>query len=132
MSDGKATILAPYSALAPANPPVLADGAAANFEKQWYHSAQADIAANNQASQALAKSIPPATRFYDLIYHPAESVFLRHGQSTGHRTMNGKSMIVRQAVRAFCKRICLRQLIDLGKDDGETFQAVTEIMFHAW
>ena len=131
-TDGKATILEPYSALAPANPPVLADGAAANFEKQWYHSAQADIAANNQASQALAKSISPATRFYDLIYHPAETVFLRQGRLTGHRTMNGKSMIVRQAVRAFCKRICRPQLIEIGKNDDETFQAVTEIMFRAW
>jgi shikimate dehydrogenase len=132
LTDGKATILEPYSALAPANPPVLADGAAANFEKQWYHSAQADIAANNQASHALAKSIPPATRFYDLIYHPAESVFLRHGQSTGHRTMNGKSMIVCQAARAFCKRICLQELIALGKNDDETFRTVTEVMFRAW
>jgi hypothetical protein len=41
-------------------------------------------------------------------------------------------MIVRQAVRAFCKRICLPQLIELGKNDDETFRAVTEIMFRAW
>ncbi|MGH7886978.1 MAG: shikimate dehydrogenase family protein, partial [Candidatus Binatia bacterium] len=52
LSDGKATILAPYSALAPANPPVLADGAAANFETQWHDRAHADIAANNEASAA--------------------------------------------------------------------------------
>jgi shikimate dehydrogenase len=132
LSDGKATILAPYSALAPANPPVLTDGGAANFEKQWHDSAHDDIAANNQASETLVRSIPPATCFYDLIYHPAETVFLRHGQVTGHRTMNGKSMIVRQAVLAFCKRICLTQLIELGKNDGETLRAVTEVMFRAW
>ncbi|HEX6801981.1 MAG TPA: shikimate dehydrogenase [Candidatus Binatia bacterium] len=129
LTDSKATILEPYSALAPANPPLLADGATANFEKQWYHKAQTDIAANNQASQALAKTIPPVTRFYDMIYHPDETVFLRHGQSTGHRTMNGKSMIVHQAVRAFCKRICLQELIALGKNDDETFYLVTEAMF---
>lgn len=132
LSDGKATVLVPYSALAPADPPVLSENAAANFEKQWHARAQADIAANNQASQALAQSIPQDTRFYDLVYHPEETVFLRHGRLTGHRTMNGKSMIVRQAVRAFCQRICLRQLIELGKNDEATFQAVTEIMFRAW
>ena len=132
LSDGRATILAPYSALAPAHPPILADSAAANFEKQCYDAAQADIAANNQASELLAQSIPPATGFYDLIYHPAETMFLRHGQISGHRTMNGKNMIVRQAVLAFCKRICLPLLIELDKNDDETFRAVTEVMFSAW
>ena len=48
--------------------------------------------------------VPAPTRFYDLIYHPAETVFLRHGRSTGHPTMNGKAMIVNQAMIAFCER----------------------------
>lgn len=132
LSDGKATILAPYSALAPANPAVLADDTAPNFEQQWRDVAQADIAANNQVSESLAQSIPQDTRFYDLIYHPEETVFLRQGRLTGHRTMNGKSMIVRQAVLAFCRRICRPMLIELGKNQDETFRAVTEIMFRAW
>ena len=132
LANGSATMLAPYSALAPANPPALADGASANFEKRWRELAEDDIAANNAASLALAGSIPSSTRFYDLIYHPAATVFLQHGQSTGHRTMNGKSMIVRQAVRAFCDRICLTALTALGKNDDETFRTVTEVMFNAW
>jgi len=132
LTDGKAAILEPYSALAPADPPILSVGQGANFEQQWRALAAVDITANNRRSELLARSIPQDTRFYDLIYHPAETVFLRHGQSTGHRTMNGKSMIVRQAVLAFCNRICLPQLIALGKNDDETFQAVTEIMFRAW
>lgn len=132
LTDGMATMLTPYSALAPANPPALPNTNDREFEKRWRANASADIEANNRRSEAIAKTIPQQTRFYDLIYHPEETVFLRHARMSGHATMNGKSMIVRQAVLAFCKRICLRQLIDLGKDDGETFQAVTEIMFHAW
>jgi len=134
LSGGRMTMLTPYSALAPADPPVLADAAeaAANFETQWHERAQADIAANNQAALALAQSIPQATRFYDLIYHPPETVFLRQGQSTGHRTMNGRSMIVRQAVLAFCERICLTRLSEMGKNNKQTFQEVTEVMFGAW
>jgi shikimate 5-dehydrogenase len=131
-ADGTATMLAPYSALAPASPPILTESAAADFEKQWYLRAQADIEANNRASLALARSIPQSTRFYDLIYHPAETVFLHHAAESGHRAMNGQSMIVRQAALAFCKRICLAQLTELGKDNDATFQAVTEVMFNAW
>ena len=132
LADGSATMLAPYSALAPANPPVLTDGETAHFEIRWHDMAEADIAANNDASLALAGLIPSSTRFYDLIYHPAATVFLQHGQSTGHRIMNGKSMIVRQAVRAFCDRICLTALTARGKNDDETFRTVTEVMFDAW
>ncbi len=37
--------------------------------------------ANNRRSATLAAVVPQATRFYDLIYHPEETVFLRHGRS---------------------------------------------------
>jgi hypothetical protein len=46
--------------------------------------------------------------------------------------MSGKNMIVRQAVRAFCDRICLTALTALGKNDDKTFRTVTQIMFDAW
>ncbi|WP_217551555.1 hypothetical protein, partial [Pantoea sp. GbtcB22] len=48
------------------------------------------------------------------------------------RTMNGKSMIVRQAALAFCKHICLGKLKELGKDDDDTVRAIADIMFGAW
>jgi shikimate dehydrogenase len=131
LANGLATILEPYSALAPAHPPSL-NALEKNFEQRWHEQALADIEANNRSSETLAQLIPQATRFYDLIYHPEETVFLRHGRMTGHRTMNGKSMIVRQAVIAFCQRICQRQLAELGKDNAETFRQVAEIMYRAW
>ena len=132
LADGLATVLEPYSALAPAHPPSLAADRGDNFEQRWSEDARADIAANNRSSETLAKSIPQDTRFYDLIYHPVETVFLRHGRLSGHKTMNGKSMIVCQAVIAFCKRICQKQLAELGKDNAETFRQITEIMYRAW
>lgn len=132
LTNGLATILEPYSALAPANPPISADAVDDNFAKRWREDALADIEANNRSSDTLAKSIPQATRFYDLIYHPEETVFLRHGRLTGHKTMNGKSMIIRQAVIAFCRRICQRQLAQLGKDNDETFAQVADVMYRAW
>ena len=132
LSDGMATMLAPYSALAPADPPILPETEGDRFEAQWYEVARKDIEANNQKSAAVAATIPQATRFYDLIYHPEESVFLRHGRASGHPAMNGKNMIVCQAVIAFCKHICQTQLGQLGKDNDETFSQVADVMYRAW
>ena len=46
--------------------------------------------------------------------------------------MNGKTMIVCQAVIAFCRRICQRQLQALGKNTPATQRQVAEIMFANW
>src|SRR4029077_8168099 len=81
LSGGKATNLEFHSALAPAHAPVFAESglATADFDHGWANAAWADIESNNQASVTLPKSIPLNVRFYDLIYHPEETVFLRHG-----------------------------------------------------
>lgn len=39
--------------------------------------------------------------FYDLIYRPAETVFLRQARKKKHRTLNGMTMLVYQGARAF-------------------------------
>lgn len=132
LDDGMATMLAPYSALAPAQPPRLPESLGDGFERHWRAAAGSDIEANNRSSATLAAGIPAATRFYDLIYHPEETIFLRHGRETGHRTTNGKNMIVCQAVIAFCRRICRQQLQALGKDKPETEREIAEIMYANW
>jgi len=129
--NGLVTSLEPYSALAPANPPSTATGDG-DFATRWRTAASNDIVANNRSAEALVQSIPKATRFYDLIYHPEETVFLRQARLSGHRTMNGKNMIVCQAVIAFYKHICARQLALLGKDSAETYQKIREVMHQAW
>jgi len=128
LPGGQATLLEPYSALAPATPPML-DESMTDFDARWHDAASQDIAANNQASLSLARLIPPSTRFYDLIYHPVQTVFIRHAENTGHRAMNGKSMIIRQAVLAFCKHVCRAKLEEFGKNHDQTFGTVTEVMF---
>jgi len=39
--------------------------------------------------------------FYDLIYRPAETVFLKQARSKKHKTLNGMMMLVYQGARAF-------------------------------
>jgi shikimate dehydrogenase len=134
MPNGTATLLEPYSALAPAHPPLLA---ATEFdrtggEEQWRKAASADIESNNRASMKLAESIPPESGFYDLIYYPEETVFLRHARSTGHPTMNGKPMIINQAALAFCNHICKAELQTRAIDTPETYQQILEVMYSAW
>ena len=39
--------------------------------------------------------------FYDVIYNPSETNFLKQGKKFGNRTENGKLMFVYQALEAF-------------------------------
>jgi shikimate dehydrogenase len=126
------TTLEPYSALAPANPAGLAQDGGPEFYRAWLSASLADIEANNRASWKLALSIPLKAAFYDLIYHPEESVFLRHGRLTGHRTLNGRGMIVAQAVEAFCNHICRDSLGRAGLRNPETRGKLLEAMAKAW
>jgi len=132
--DGGAMLLQFYSALAPARPKSFpaAQASHANFTALFEAACRADIDANNDASMAIATAVPKECGFYDLVYHPEETVFLRHGRLTGHRTMNGKAMIVHQAVIAFCQRICRTELQARGMDTPEAYQRILEIMYQAW
>jgi shikimate 5-dehydrogenase len=133
-AGGNVTMLEPYSALAAARPKSFPAARArqADFVSHFEAACREDIDANNDASMATAISIPKECRFYDLVYHPEETVFLRHGRSTGHRTMNGKAMIVWQAALAFCHHICRRELEARKLNGPGILNRVAEIMFGAW
>lgn len=132
-SDGKITILEPYSALASANPAAIpaSEYGKPEFYRDWLSASLADIETNNRASWNLALSIPLKVGFCDLIYFPTETVFLRHGRLSGHRTRNGKGMIVAQAAEAF-RKICGEHLQKVGLDYPETHRRIVEIMYEAW
>ena len=134
LPNGKLTTLEAYSALASAHPASISqsDFDDPQTRQDWLRAAQADIHANNQASMTLAQTIPQNVRFYDLIYHPEETVFLRHGRVSGHLTKNGKSMIVCQAAIALCRHVCKQHLIESGKDDVATYRAVCQVMSANW
>ena len=132
-SAAGATVLEPYSALAPADPAVLPKSAG---ETELYRACLSaslpDIEANNNASWNLALSIPSGVGFYDLVYHPAETVFLRHGRVSGHRTLNGQGMIVAQAVEGFFNHVCRRALKGAGLYTEKTRRRILEVMTRAW
>jgi shikimate dehydrogenase len=133
LAGGKATSLESYSALAPAHPPALgANLTPGDFSARWNDIAKADVEENHRVSMDLVKAVPPNVPFYDLIYHPEETVFLRHGRMTGHPTMNGKAMIVNQAVIAFWDRICRTRLLAMGIDTPQARRQILEIMYRAW
>jgi len=133
-AGGNVTMLEPYSALAAARPKSFSTthGREADFIPLFEAACREDIDANNDASMATAISIPKECRFYDLVYHPEETVFLRHGRLTGHRTMNGKAMIVWQAALAFCHHICRGELESRNLNGPGILNRVAEIMFGAW
>jgi shikimate dehydrogenase len=134
LAKGTVVTLESYSSLAPARPVALAESVydKPDFQQRWLDANRADIDANNQASLNLARSIPQSTAFYDLIYHPPETVFLRHGKVTGHRTMNGRGMIVWQAALAFFHHLCAGELRAMKLDQPKTLNQIAEAMYRAW
>lgn len=132
LANATATFLEPYSALAPAHPPLFPAESIDTAATEWRRAAGADIEKNNELSMRLAERIPAHAGFYDLIYHPEETVFLRHGRLTGHSTMNGKAMIINQAVIAFCERICRDELQARAIATPQTRREILEVMYRAW
>lgn len=47
------------------------------------------------------KDFSKRTLFFDLIYQPAETAFLRLARRSGHRTVNGMNMLIDQGAEAF-------------------------------
>ena len=134
LSDDRVTLLEAYSALAPANPPVFpeADAEKPDFAERWSKAATADVEANLKISAELIARASRAARFYDLVYHPAETVFLRQARAAGHAAMNGQAMIVNQAVCAFCDHICAAGLRRRGLDTPAPRRQILERMYRAW
>jgi len=134
LSDGQATLLEAYSALAPANPPAFpqADLEKTDFAERWIQAARADVETNLKISAELIARAPRAARFYDLVYHPAETVFLRQARAAGYSAMNGQAMIVNQAVIAFCDHICAAELRRRGLATPKTRRQILETMYRAW
>jgi shikimate dehydrogenase len=132
LADGQVASFESYSALAPAHPVAMPQQATPGAGKNPTDRSQADILRNNEVSLALARSIPKDTVFYDLIYFPEETVFLRHARITGHKTMNGKAMIVCQAARALFDHLCHQELAARGLNSREVYDGIIEAMHRAW
>lgn len=132
--DGNITSLEPYSCLGPANPAGFPESKSgeAEFYRDWLNAALPDIEANNHASWEIALSVPARVRFCDLVYSPAETTFLHHGRLTGHRTLNGRGMIIAQAAQAFFHVIFGDYLQKRALHKKAIYRRVLEIMNQAW
>lgn len=96
--------LEPYSPLGPARPAVIDTRVhrdEASRWAAWYFESLADIRANELQASATLERVRTATRFFDLIYAPAEPTLLRTARWAGHATLNGSDMILHQAVAGF-------------------------------
>jgi len=131
---GKITILEPYSALAPADPAAFSEveASAPDFSERWRKASADDIENNNRMSLQLARRVPAHVAFYDLIYAPGETVFLRHARLSGHRIQNGKAMIIAQAAEALFHNIARPMLETRGNYTPEVYRRVLDLMFTAW
>ena len=56
---------------------------------------------NNETINLDFSSLGKNKLFYDIIYNPRETRFLKIGKQLGHKTENGKTMFVYQALEAF-------------------------------
>ncbi len=70
--------------------------------------------------------------YADAVYAPLETVFLRHGRLSGHRTLNGKGMNVCQAADGFFNRIMAAYLSERGLRNPETYTAIRDFMYGVW
>ena len=56
---------------------------------------------NNETINLDFSSLGPDKLFYDIIYNPHETNFLKTGKKLGYKIENGKTMFVYQALEAF-------------------------------
>jgi len=126
------TCLEPYSALAPATPPVLPPSSEEAFLAAWSARSAADIATNHAVSRARVRRLPARAVVYDMVYAPLETVTLRHVREAGLRGANGRQMNIAQAVIAFVDHVCSAALAAAGLDPAAARATATRVMSHAW
>ena len=130
LPNGRATCLEPFSPLVAADPAVLdaeqLDEPA--FYRRWSEESLAAIEANQAAAARALASCRPATAFVDAVYSPDETVLLRQARLHGHRTRNGKGMLVMQAAESFIKRMTRPHLIEAGYDPDALYDRVVSTM----
>ena len=130
LGGGKATSLEPFSSLVPADPPILQDDGAddAAFLARWSAAASDAIAASQAAAEAALAACWPPTAFVDAVYSPDETVLLRQARLRGHRTLNGKGMLIMQAAAGFVQRMARRHLEAAGHDPDALHDRVVAAM----
>ncbi len=130
LGGGRATSLEPFSSIVPADPPGLGDDEPDDnvFLARWREAASGAIAANQAAAEAALAACPPTTAFVDAVYSPDETVLLRQARLRGHRTLNGKGMLIMQAAASFVQRMGRPHLEAAGHDPDALHDRVVAAM----
>ena len=133
LSGGRITCLEPFSPLASAEPTVLAgnDDEQA-FYREWFAASLPAIEANQAAAAQALLTCRPSTVFVDAIYSPDETVLLRQARLAGHRTLNGKGMLIMQAAESFIKRMTRPHLVKAGHDPDTLYDRIVSTMAAAF
>ncbi len=73
-------------------------------------------------------------KLFDLIYSPEETVLLKQGRAAGRRTLNGKGMMIWQAVEAFVKVMRSNETFKeyTQKNPNTWHKKILEAMASAW
>ncbi|MGE3273261.1 MAG: shikimate dehydrogenase [Chloroflexota bacterium] len=132
--NGKLAYLEPYSALAPASPPSIdeqPDEPEPARLQRWLATSADSILENHALSMRFVTRAPRGTRFFDLVYAPAETMMLRHARWAGHSGLNGQGMIVFQAAAAFVDHIA-QPLLEVHGFDATIRERVVEVMALNW
>lgn len=133
LPDGRLTCLEPYSPLAPARAVGVADGTTdASFYQAWLPRAADGVARNNDQAMRALLTAKPRAAFVDLIYAPEETVLLRHARLGGHPTLNGRGMLIMQAVEGFALMTSGRGLLPAGEPSAALRQRLAVVMAEAW
>ena len=135
LADDRLSCVEPFSPLAPANAVVFAASAhptEPEFYRAWFDASLEDIANNQRMAARAVAGAPSSTAFFDLIYSPRETTFLRQARLSGHATMNGKGMNIMQAVEAFVTRVMASRLKADGWKRKDAYARVFQAMLGVW
>ena len=132
--DGGDVQMESYSSLAPADPVPVAPsvGDDTTRRRMFYAASLPDIVRNTEAGARAALAIPAEVPFFDAVYAPRETVFLRDGRLTGRRTLGGSAMSVAQAADALAHRVCRPLLDAAGLDHAAVDTRVRNVMGRLW
>jgi shikimate dehydrogenase len=129
LPNGRATCLEPFSSLVAADPVVLATPTDEQaFYRQWFEESLPAIEANQAAAARALASCQAHTAFVDAVYSPDETVLLRQARLHGHKTRNGKGMLIMQAAESFIKRMTRPHLVEAGYDPDTLYDRVVTTM----
>lgn len=133
LPDGMSTSLEAFSSLAPAQPVAITErGDVAGFWQEWFQLSLEAISRNNDLAAAALAQCKTSSVFVDAVYSPDETVLLRQARLAGHKTLNGKGMLIMQAAYSFINRMTRRHLEAEGHDPDTLYDRVVETMSAAF